>query len=460
MMPSIELVVKQIKGMIKSKGSQGHVIDGFDEELERLAPQKSYDALMELAQRLVKQPMRPDWKYVEPDDLLSIQAESDPKRALRPLVVVDPVQIAPRVEAAFLSSVAGCILGKPIEGWLDLPTIRSAAEKVGAWPLNDYITEAMLEPLAYRHPDWPVTVRERITFVAPDDDINYSILGMLLLEKHGLNLERKHLADAWIKNLATWWCWGPERVVNISASLWSMHHDPEFPFYDADAPYDEWVSLLNPHDEFCGALIRADAYGYACAGNPALASELAWRDASFTHTRTGIYGTMFTAAAIAAAFVVKDPLEIFRIAGQYVPQNSRFADAYRNCLKLVETSSNWLEGYERVHNAYGDFGNCRIYQEIGTVMNTLRFAKNVGEGICMQVSQGNDTDSFGCTCGSILGAFHEPGSLEPRWLQPFNNTIHSTLATFQETRLSAVAERMGKLPALMAKALEQKPAPI
>jgi hypothetical protein len=46
----------------------------------------------------------------------------------------------------------------------------------------------------------------------------------------------------------------------------------------------------NPWDEACGAAIRVDAYGYACPGMPALAAELAWRDSSFTHRRTGIYG--------------------------------------------------------------------------------------------------------------------------------------------------------------------------
>ena len=52
-----------------------------------------------------------------------------------------------------------------------------------------------------------------------------------------------------------------------------------------------------------GALIRADGFGYACAGDPRKAAELAYRDAYLTHRRNGIYGEMLFAAAIAAAAI-------------------------------------------------------------------------------------------------------------------------------------------------------------
>lgn len=64
----------------------------------------------------------------------------------------------------------------------------------------------------------------------------------------------------------------------------------------------------------------------------------------------------------------------------------------------------------------------------------------------MQVSQGNDTDSFGATGGSILGALMGPERLERRWLEPFNDRILCSVATFHEQRLSVVAQRMGALP--------------
>jgi hypothetical protein len=112
----------------------------------------------------------------------------------------------------------------------------------------------------------------------------------------------------------------------------------------------------------------------------------------------------------------------------------------------VSRASDWIDGYTRIHNKYREYDHCRIYQEIGTVINTLRFAETIGDGICMQVSQGNDTDSFGATCGSILGALMGPEALEKRWLEPFNDRILCSVATFHEQRLSAVAQRMGALP--------------
>ena len=305
-----------------------------------------------------------------------------PQGAIAPIDLADSAR---RVEAAFLGSVCGCILGKPLEINPTLPELRQALEALGEWPLNDYISERVA-PLLSRplHGSWPETVRERIRWVAPDDDLNYTVLGMILLEQHGLGLTKKQIRETWLRYLPPGWTFGPERTLIARAALNSYGEGGR----GSEEEMADWVTILNPRDEFCGAMIRADAYGYACPGRPALAAELAWRDASWTHRRTGIYGTMFMAAAIAAAQVLRDPLAVFETALKFVPRRSRFYAIVADSLHEVAGARDWLDGYVRIHGKYAAYSHCRIYQETGTLINTLRFAESVGDGICRQVSQG------------------------------------------------------------------------
>ena len=57
----------------------------------------------------------------------------------------------------------------------------------------------------------------------------------------------------------------------------------------------------NPYREWIGAQIRADICGYV-PRPPGAAAKLAFRDASLSHTANGIYGAMWSAALVAAAF--------------------------------------------------------------------------------------------------------------------------------------------------------------
>jgi ADP-ribosylglycohydrolase len=60
--------------------------------------------------------------------------------------------------------------------------------------------------------------------------------------------------------------------------------------------------------------------------------------------------------------------------------------------------------------------------------------------------QGNDTDSFGATAGSILGTCFGPEGLDERWLAPFNDDLHTGLARCCERSLSKMAKGMWELP--------------
>ncbi len=70
------------------------------------------------------------------------------------------------------------------------------------------------------------------------------------------------------------------------------------------------------------------------------------------------------------------------------------------------------------------------------------------------MSQGNDTDSFGATAGSILGAYFGPEAFDARWLAPFGDDLHTGMAWFFERSLTRVAKRMAALPLRVAEQLQ------
>ena len=446
MFPSYKEIKDILKNIIMNKEEQGYVTDDLYDELKDIP--ESYDKLNDFAIKLSKLPLRPDWPYVEPSDLDGILKECAPDRPIGPITDVNLEDSRRRVKTAFLSSVCACILGKPLEE-APLPTLyemKDALMKTGEWPMHDYVSDETLTALGRRNICWTETTRGKIQYVAADDDITYTILGMLLLEKHGMNFTKDDIRKLWIENLPIYMCWGPERTMLLKSGIASLTN--------AEPDYNEWVDVLNPGEELCGALIRADAYGYACPGRPDLAAKLAWQDASWSHKKTGVYGPMFIAAAIAAAQVMKDRMGIFELALKYVPQKSRFHEIVADSLNEVKMAKDFEDGYARIHDKYKEYGACRVYQETGTLINTLKFAKNIPDGFCKQVSQGNDTDSFGATSGSILGAYFGPDYFDDKWLKPFNDYIYTTISGFKERKLSNVAERMAKLPYIVSNELK------
>ena len=107
-------------------------------------------------------------------------------------------------------------------------------------------------------------------------------------------------------------------------------------------------------------------------------------------------GTMFAAAAIAhrvrrarsaGGDRHRGPL---RPAAQPVPRVGR--DRARRRRRRRPTGSTATGGATPGSDASGTAASTR---RSATLVNTVRWAESVGHGICLQVSQGNDTDSYG-----------------------------------------------------------------
>ena len=67
-----------------------------------------------------------------------------------------------------------------------------------AYPLTDYFPVLDPMPEGYRFRDcWPETTRGGVDGSARDDDIDYAILALHLLETHGRALRPEHVGSAW-----------------------------------------------------------------------------------------------------------------------------------------------------------------------------------------------------------------------------------------------------------------------
>ena len=125
--------------MILNKKDQGHQIDNLQDELDDLP--SNYDDLMNFAKKLSSLEIKSDWPYVEPNSINEIFNEMDPSRPLGKIGKVDLADSAKRVEAAFLGSICGCILGNPLEAQLTGQEIKLALTEIDEWPMKKYVTK-------------------------------------------------------------------------------------------------------------------------------------------------------------------------------------------------------------------------------------------------------------------------------------------------------------------------------
>ena len=120
----------------------------------------------------------------------------------------------------------------------------------------------------------------------PDDDIGYTILDLLVIEKYGFDFTTEDIASVWMEKLP--FAHSAEKV-----ALTNIHNH---------LPINQVASVHNPYVEWIGGSIRSDGWAWVCAGHPDKAAEFAWRDAYLTHRQNGMYGEMFFAAVEAAAW--------------------------------------------------------------------------------------------------------------------------------------------------------------
>lgn len=432
--------IEELEQIVKDEIRQRRE-EGYDTaEIEKRAELE----LKKILELLDKIPLRSDFPYKEPSDLQEIIAER-PKTVEKISMTLSDEELLDKIYGGWLGRCAGCMLGKPVEG-LKRDQIETWLKIADSYPLEYYFPP--IEELPEDAPKWlrdrlfyikwtfrktgMGVLRGQINSMARDDDIDYTIIGLHILENYGPGFTTKNVGETWLNLLPYFQVYTAERVAyrNLVNGL--------------EPP--ETATYMNPYREWIGAQIRADMWGYVTPGNPGLAAELAYQDARLSHVKNGIYGEMFVSAMISAAFVMNDPEKIIEVGLSVIPKKSRLAEAIKDVVNWSKEYDDWRDTWNKINEKYGHYHPVHTINNAALVVMGLLYGKgDYGRSISISVMGGWDTDCNGATTGSIMGVMLGAKNLPEKWINPLNDRIRSFVIGYDNSKISDLANRTLKI---------------
>jgi len=392
--------------------------------------EKAEKELKDVLDRIKKLPEDEKLKADEPDDLpgiLKLRTEG-PRKLWK---TFNEEVYAEKLEGAMLARFAGCTLGAIVEGW-NVKDMEDWAAFIGdGFPPMDYWSKAK-DPsqLRYGKSRNIEYTRDGMNGVPVDDDVTYTLLGLLIAEDYGLNFTTEDVGKAWLKYLPCA-CTAEEVALNnLKAGI------PAAEAADIDNPYCQWI----------GADIRSDPWAYLAPAYPEKAAEFSYRDAYLSHRRNGIYGEMFFSAVQSAAFAVDNPVDAIKIGLTEIP---RTCALYRDVEWALEAGKG-IKNYKDARQAVDErFKGMHIVHTNNnaclTIFGLMIGGTDVTKVLSETVAMGLDNDCTAATAGSIVGAIAGKKGVPEHWYKNFNNTVYSYMTGQEKFKIDDLVSRFTKL---------------
>jgi ADP-ribosylglycohydrolase len=335
-----------------------------------------------------------------------------------------------RIRAAWQGRISGCLLGKPVEiiSMREGPEgLNDFLEKSGSLPLRDYVNYMDHELLRGANKKCCLGMIDKAEV---DDDITYLVLALMMMENHGLDLSTDDVARTWINMLPVGATFTAERdsylkLIQKSDMAYQFGGPRRFEWDEInDGEYNDWI----------GAQIRIDMYGWLLPGKPKMAAELARRDAMLSHRADAV-----EASAYIAALCAQVPVSLSR------------EDAVDSALSLINKESLAYEAVEigkkfvnqpasNLHNHYGDMSPVHSLNNLAVVVWAfLSFQDSFDEAIGETICCGWDTDCTGATVGGLIGL--DKGLIPESWTDPWQGRVQTAIAGIGELNLDNLVER-------------------
>ena len=382
---------------------------------------KMGDTLFEI---VINAKQKEGYPYLEPCDLETIK---DLRKA-HSYERNNGIDLKDKIHGAWMGRICGCMLGKTVEG-IRTNELIPFLKETGNYPMHRYILFSDLDKVdtnKYKFGFHGSCFADTIDGMPVDDDTNYTVLYQEIIQKYGKDFTPFDVSRAWLNYQPINAYCTAERVAYIN-------------FVKGYVPPMS-AQYKNPYREWIGAQIRGDYFGYINPGNPELAAEMAWRDASISHTKNGIYGEMFVAAMLAVAAETNNIKDIILGGLAEIPNTSRLYAEIKFILDEFENGASKEECFKAIHEKYDEHsshGWCHTISNAMIVTAALLYGNgDYGKSICMSVEAGFDTDCNGATVGSILGMANGIESIPEYWVKPINDTLHTSIFGIDTVKIS------------------------
>ncbi|MCK4376117.1 MAG: ADP-ribosylglycohydrolase family protein [Candidatus Brocadiae bacterium] len=272
----------------------------------------------------------------------------------------------------------------------------------------------------------------------PNDDLDFQIVWLKMLEDEGISPPLPVFADYWVRYL--------------SAYPWN-----EYGFCRRNLARGLMPPISGCFENYfvdeMGSPIRSEIWACTAPADPQLAAARAWKDSALDHAGgEGTHGEMFWAAVESAAFIEDDPLSLIRVGLAMIPVPCAISRVIREAVWCHRNGLRWADARQRIVDVFGHRQPCNAVPNHGFTILGWLYGEDFGDRLCKAVNCGYDTDCTGATLGSVLGIIGGTAAIPAKWREPVGESIvlHKFTGEFNAPldveelteRTAAIAERV------------------
>lgn len=260
-----------------------------------------------------------------------------------------------------------------------------------------------------------------------DDDTDIEFVTLFAVEKYGLDITYRQIADVWKKH--------------INRRIWSSHRQARELMEQGLMPPDTGSRKNNRYWFTIGPQFSTEIWAVFYPGMIQRALQKSRWAARITSDAWGVDGAMAYAVLYSGAFFESDVNELVNKAVAALGQDSPFRAGISDVVRWHAENKDWRQTRAQIHRKYwryrvGDFevparSNASLINCLCSFMAILYGRGDFVRTVGIAVSAGYDCDCNAATCGGLIGVIHGAACIPDRltmgvgnerlWDRAFNN---------------------------------------